>query len=87
MVQKNRPIVEFTAGRVRASVWYDEVARGTNKPFGVFSVRVEKRYKDAEGKWQSTNSFNRHDLGDLELVVLTTRQYISMNERNPGNSN
>ena len=85
MVQKNRPIVEFTAGRVRASVWRDEVVRGTDKPFGVFSVRVEKRYKDAQGKWQSTSSFNRHELADLELVVLTTRQYISMNERNPEN--
>ncbi len=87
MVQKNRPMVEFTAGRVRASAWYNDIQRGTGKPIGVFSVRVEKRYKDAEGKWQSTNSFNRHDLGDLELVVLATRQYISMNERNPENCN
>ncbi len=83
MAKNNRPIIEFTAGRVRASVWYDEVTKKTNESFSVFTTRVEKRFKDAQGKWQSSGSFGRQDLADLELVVLAARQYVSLNEHEP----
>lgn len=83
MAHGDKPIKEFRAGRVRASIWHDEVTRGTEESFSVFSVRVEKRYKDAAGNWQSTSSFKRSDLADLELVVFKAREYISVNEREP----
>jgi len=50
----------------------------------VFSVRIEKRYKDATGNWQSTTRFKRGDLADLELVAFKAREFISLNEREPG---
>ena len=56
MAQGDKPIKEFRAGRVRASIWQDEVTRGVDESFSVFSVRVEKRYKDATGNWQSTST-------------------------------
>ena len=83
MANGNRPIKEFRAGSVRASIWHDEASRGANETFSVFSVRVERRYKDAAGNWQATSSFKRADLADLELVVFKAREYISVNEREP----
>ena len=83
MANGNRPIMEFRAGSVRASIWHDEASRGTNETFSVFSVRVERRYKDAAGNWQSASSFRRRDLADLEMVVFKAREYISVNEREP----
>ena len=49
----------------------------------MFGVRIERRYKDSAGNWQSTMRFKRNDLADLELVVFKAREYISLNEREP----
>jgi hypothetical protein len=54
MAQGDRPVKEFRAGSVRASVWQDEVAGKDEEAFSAFSVRVEKRFKDTQGVWQST---------------------------------
>ena len=83
MAQGDKPIKEFRAGSVRASIWRDEVAGKNEEAFEVFSVRIEKRYKDSAGNWQSTTRFKRSDLADLELVVFKSREFISLNEREP----
>jgi len=49
----------------------------------VFGVRIEKRYKDTAGNWQSTTRFKRGDLADLELVAFKAREFISLNKREP----
>ena len=72
---------------MRASVWQDEVAGKDDETFSVFSVRVEKRYKDSVGNWQSTTRFKKNDLADLELVVFKAREYISLTERQPDEEN
>lgn len=84
MAQGDKPVMEFRAGSVRASIWQDEVVGKDDETFSAFSVKVEKRYKDQSGTWQSTTRFKRSDLADLELVVFKAREYISLNEREPG---
>jgi hypothetical protein len=69
MPHRDKPLKEFRAGSVRASIWQDEVAGKDDEAFSVFRVRVEKRYRGPAGNWQSTTRFKRADLGDLELVV------------------
>jgi hypothetical protein len=83
MAQGDKPVKEFRAGSVRASIWRDEVPGQGDEPLEVFSVRVEKRFKDAQGVWQSTNRFKRRELADLELVVFKAREFVSLNEREP----
>ena len=83
MGQGDKPIKEFRAGSVRASIWQDQAVGENDETFNVFSVRVERRYKDSEGNWQSTTRFKRADLADLELVVFKAREFISLNERDP----
>jgi hypothetical protein len=83
MAQGDKPVKEFRAGSVRASIWRDEVPGRDDEPFSVFSVRIEKRYKDTGGNWQSTARFKRADLADLELVAFKAREFISLNEREP----
>ena len=83
MAQGDKPIKEFRAGSVRASIWQDEIAGKDEEAFSVFSVRIEKRYKNATGNWQSTTRFKRGDLADLELVAFKAREFISLNEREP----
>jgi hypothetical protein len=83
MAQGDKPVKEFRAGSVRASIWQDEVAGKDEEAFSVFSVRVEKRFKDAMGVWQSTNRFKRRELADLELAVFEAREFTSLSERDP----
>jgi len=83
MAQGDKPVKEFRAGGVRASIWRDEVPGQGDEAFEVFSVRVEKRFKDSQGVWQSTNRFKRRELADLELVVFKAREFVSLNEREP----
>ena len=82
MAQGDKPVKEFRAGSVRASIWQDEMS-GKDDTFSVYSVRVEKRYKGTSGNWQSTTRFKRAGLADLELVVFKAREYISLTERQP----
>ena len=83
MAQGNRPVKEFRAGGVRASIWEDQAVGKSGEPFRAFSVRVERRYKDADGNWQSSTRLRRSELADLELVVFKAREFISLNERDP----
>jgi hypothetical protein len=77
----DKPVKVFSAGAVRASIWQDEAMGKNNQLFNVFSVKVEKRYRDAGGNWQSTASFNRGDLADLELVVFKAREFASLGSK------
>jgi hypothetical protein len=79
----DKPVKEFRAGPVRAAIWQDEATGRNEEPYSVYSVRIEKRYKDASGNWQSTTRFMRGELADLELVVFKAREFISLSEREP----
>ena len=83
MAQGDKPVKEFRAGSVRASIWRDEIAGKDEQMVEVFSARIEKRYKDASGNWQSTSRFNRADLADLELVAFKAREFLSVKQREP----
>ncbi len=78
MAQGEKPIKRFHAGSVTASIWQDEAVGRNEEPYAVFSVRVERRYKDASGTWQTTTRFGRDDLADLELVAFKAREFISL---------
>jgi len=83
MAQGDRPVKEFRAGSVRASIWQNQVVDKNDRSFNIFTVRVERRYKDNEGNWQSSMRFMRSDLADLELVAFKAREFISLHEREP----
>ena len=83
MAQGDKPVKEFRAGSVRASIWQDAATGRNGDPLEVFSVKIERRFKDAAGTWQSMTRFNRGDLADLELVAVNAREFISLNEREP----
>jgi hypothetical protein len=56
-----RPVMKFRAGPVSCALWENEVTVNGN-PTPVLRATVERRYKDAEGGWRSSNSFSRNDL-------------------------
>ena len=57
---KNPPAEKIRVGLITASIWENVNEKGT-----FHNVTFERRYKDAEGKWQTSHSYNTGDLLDL----------------------
>ena len=56
----NKPAAKIRLGRVQASIWENATENGVR-----YAATFERRYKDAEGNWQSSQSYN-----DQELLLL-----------------
>jgi hypothetical protein len=59
-----RPIHRIRLGYLQAALWENETPHGVRH-----SVTLERLYTDAEGKWQSTRSFNESDLPGLAALL------------------
>jgi hypothetical protein len=65
---KQRPAFEERYGRIKATVWRQESDQG---PW--YSVVFTRSYKDAQGNWQTSNSFGLDDT--LPLSELARRVF------------
>lgn len=54
---KNPPIAKVRIGLITASIWERETDKGT-----FHNVTFERRYRDKDGKWQSTDTYDFTDL-------------------------
>ena len=64
--EKGRPpYKKIRVGNVTATIWDKELE---GKDYKVYSVKVEKNYKDGE-TWKTTNNYNTNDLPKLCLAV------------------
>jgi hypothetical protein len=54
---KNPPALKIRVGLITASIWQNETEKGT-----FHNVTFDRRYKDAEGNWHSSSSYNADDL-------------------------
>ena len=62
------PVKKFQAGGVSCSLWENEIkVNGDVKT--VLKATVERRYKDRNGEWKSSNSFSRNEIA-LAIHVL-----------------
>lgn len=53
----NPPITKVRVGLVSASVWENATEKGTH-----YSVTFDRRYRDDQGDWHSTNNYGVRDL-------------------------
>ncbi len=81
-MEKNTPEKRIKAGAVSATVWKNQ-AKTTNSEFGdgsYYTVAIDRRYKDKDGKWQSTTSFRLNDLPRVSLVMQKAYEYLVLKE-------
>jgi hypothetical protein len=57
-----RPVAKFVAGQVSAALWENLVTTKTGKQVTMLKATVERRYKDRDGQWKSSNSFSRNEI-------------------------
>jgi len=74
---KNPPAAKIRVGLITASIWENTNDKGT-----FHNVTFERRYKDAEGNWHSSQSYNAGDL--LELAKAADLAHTKIVEARNG---
>jgi len=64
MSDSKKPAAKVTLYPVSAAIWRNHNEKGT-----FYSVTVERSYKDGDGNWQRSDSYNASDLLLLAKVV------------------
>lgn len=70
------PIKKFSVGGVQVAIWENEGKEGVQ----FNSVSFDRRYKDKEGNWQSTNSLKMNDLPKAILALQKAYEYLALKE-------
>lgn len=81
MSENKQPIAKINLHPVSAAIWRNENPKGT-----FYSVTFERSYKDDEGKWHRSGSFNAGELLLLAKVAdlaHTKTLELRAAERNP----
>jgi hypothetical protein len=73
---KRKPAATLRADDVSASVWAREfVVQGQPKTF--YSVTLERSYKDRDGAWKYTKSFDADSLGKIVSLCQQASETIN----------
>lgn len=65
----SKPSLKFVCGGVSASVWDNPGKDSNGDSFISRKVSLEKSYKDKDGNWCSTQSFDLSDIPKLKSVL------------------
>ncbi len=72
----NKPLIKFSDGLITFTIWENSSERdGETNTF--HSTSVERRYKDNDGNWKSTTSFNTRDLPTVAALALQAHAFIT----------
>lgn len=74
---KNKPIKKFRAGAVTATIWSNPSKEGDSE---YHTISFERRYKDKDDNWKSTNSLRASDLPRSILVLSKAYEFITLTE-------
>jgi hypothetical protein len=78
----NKPEKKFSTGAISATVWKNN---GTSKKDGsqveFRTIQLDRRYKDKDGSWKSTNSLRVNDLPKATLVLNKAYEYLVIREQ------
>ena len=60
------PVKKYRAGQISCALWENE-AQVNGRSVTMLKATVERRYKDRDGNWKSSNSYGRND---IPLVIF-----------------
>lgn len=66
-----KPVHSFTCGTVQAVTW-----KNMGKNGELYSVTLDRAYKDAEEKWHTSDSFGVNDLSAVNTVLDQTEAWL-----------
>jgi len=79
-VSGNMPEKKFSTGALVATVWENQGKSKEGDDVSFKTISFQRRYKDKNGEWQSTNTLRINDLPKASLVLQKAYEYIVMKE-------
>ncbi|MFC1635464.1 hypothetical protein ACFL5Z_11530 [Planctomycetota bacterium] len=74
-----KPIKDFRAGNIQASVWRNELNKD-GQTVVRHSVRIQKQYRNKDRAYKGTEYYFRDDLPKLILVAQKAFEFVALNE-------
>lgn len=75
-----QPLKEFRAGQVSCALWENGVTTEDGRSVQMLKATVERRYRDRNGEWKSSNSFGRNEI-PLVKYCLDGASEVMIEER------
>ncbi|MFC1489107.1 hypothetical protein ACFL6B_04585 [Thermodesulfobacteriota bacterium] len=76
-----KPEKVFKNGACEAAVFVNEINKN-GTPIQIKKVSVQRRYKDRDGKWQGTSSFDINDIPKAVMVLAKAYDYLTDKNNN-----
>jgi hypothetical protein len=70
------PLKRFQSGAISVTIWENENLSPEGQVQSYKSVSFERRYKDKNGEWKSTNSLRVNDLPKASLILSKAYEYL-----------
>jgi len=79
------PTKKYNAGSISCALWENDMTMADGHKVRALKATVERRYKDKDGTWKSSNSFSRNE---IPLVIWALQKAFDHmiehgNEREP----
>lgn len=82
---KNLPEKKFSCGGITATIWKNQVKGARGDAIYYYSVSLDRRYKDKEGNWKSTNSYRIMDLPKVNMLMTKAFEFTSLRDNGQAN--
>jgi hypothetical protein len=80
-MESNKPKKRFSTGAISATIWENQaISKNAGAPVSFNTISMQRRYKDKEGVWKSTNSLRVLDLPKAILVMQKAFEYLTLRE-------
>jgi len=77
-------VKRFKCGACEASVFENEIDTRDGRRVKVKNAVLQKRYKDKNGEWSSTNSFDVNDIPKALLALNDAYRFIVVDDNTEG---
>ncbi len=87
MVGQQLPVARFKAGEVSSALWENQV-QVKGAAVTMLKASVQRRYKDRNGEWQSSQSFGRNEIPlAIHCLQKAFEKIIELQSEDAGNNN
>ena len=76
---KSKPIKDFRAGNIQASIWRNEVQKD-GQTVVRHSVRIQKQFRKDDGSYETTEYYFPDELPKLLVLAQRAYEYIVLTE-------
>lgn len=75
-MENNKPEKNFRAGSISVTIWNNTAQNKEGLVTNYSSISFERRYKDQNGQWKSTNSLRINDVPKAQAVLQKAYEYL-----------